>query len=107
VIDNVDQIDNDQRQNEIFSEAQAVAQRMGINIIMSVRESTFLRHRGSPIFDAFQFDSLYIDLPSILPVLSRRFSYAKKVLSGKKADLTLESGIHLKVSDIWKCVRRG
>ena len=100
VIDNVDQIDNDQRQNEIFSEAQAVAQRMGINIIMSLRESTFLRHRGSPVFDAFQFDSLYIDPPSILPVLSRRFSYAKKVLSGKKADLTLESGIHLKVSDI-------
>ena len=100
VIDNVDQIDNDERQNEIFSEAQATAQRMGVNIIMSLRESTFLRHRGSPVFDAFQFDSLYIDPPSILPVLSRRFSYAKQVLAGKKADLTLESGVHLKVSDI-------
>jgi len=100
VIDNVDQIDNDERQNEIFSEAQAAAQRMGTNIIMSLRESTFLRHRSSPVFDAFQFDSLYIDPPSVLPVLSRRFSYARQVLAGQKADLTLESGIHLKVSDI-------
>ncbi len=100
VIDNVDQIDDDGRQNEIFSEAQAAAQRMGINIIMSLRESTFLRHRNSPVFDAFQFDSLYIDPPSVLPVLSRRFTYARQVLAGKKADLTLESGIHLKVSDI-------
>jgi hypothetical protein len=100
VIDNVDQIDSDERQNEIFSEAQAAAQRMGINIIMSLRESTFLRHRSSPVFDAFQFDSLYIDPPSVLPVLSRRFTYARQVLAGKKADLTLESGIHLKVPDI-------
>jgi hypothetical protein len=100
VIDNVDQIDDDGRQNEIFSEAQAAAQRMCINIIMSLRESTFLRHRNSPVFDAFQFDSLYIDPPSVLPVLSRRFTYARQVLAGRKADLTLESGIHLKVSDI-------
>ncbi|MDO9117568.1 MAG: AAA family ATPase [Nitrospira sp.] len=100
VIDNVDQIDSDERQNEIFSEAQAAAQRMGINIIMSLRESTFLRHRSSPVFDAFQFDSLYIDPPSVLPVLSRRFTYARQVLAGRKAELTLESGIHLKVPDI-------
>jgi GTPase SAR1 family protein len=100
VIDNVDQIDSDERQNEIFGEAQAAAQRIGVNIIMSLRESTFLRHRNSPVFDAFQFDSLYIDPPNILPVLSRRFSYAKQVLAGKKAELTLESGARLKVNDI-------
>ncbi len=100
VIDNVDQIDDEKRQNEVFVEAQAAAQRMGSNIIMSLRESTFLRHRGSPIFDAFQFDSLYIDPPSVLPVLSRRFSYARQVLAKKKIELTLESGIRLTVPDL-------
>lgn len=100
VIDNVDQIDDDKMQSEIFSEAQAAAQRIGINIIMSLRETTFLRHRSSPTFDAFQFDSLYIDPPSVLPVLSARFNYARQVLSRKKAELSLESGAHLKVPDI-------
>lgn len=100
VIDNVDQIEKDERQNEIFVEAQATAQKVGINVIMSVRDGTYLRHRNSPVFDAFQFDSLYIDPPSVLPVLSRRFSYAKQVLARKRAELTLESGIRLKVNDI-------
>lgn len=100
VIDNVDQIDEEGRQNEIFSEAQAAAQRIGMNVIMSLRESTFLRHRNSPVFDAFQFDSIYIDPPNVLPVLSRRFSYAKHVLTNKPAELTLESGIRLTVPDV-------
>jgi hypothetical protein len=100
VVDNVDQIDSDERQNEIFLEAHAIAQKVGVNIIMSLREITYLRHRNKPVFDAFQFDSLYIDSPSILPVLSRRLSYAKKVLAGKKAELVLESGARLKVPDL-------
>lgn len=100
VIDNVDQIDDEGRQNDIFSEAQAAAQRIGMNVIMSLRESTFLRHRNSPVFDAFQFDSIYIDPPNVLPVLSRRFSYAKQVLANKPAELMLESGIRLKVPDV-------
>lgn len=100
VVDNVDQIDSDDRQNEIFLEAHAIAQKIGINIIMSVRELTYLRHRNKPVFDAFQFDSLYIDSPSILPVLSRRLSYAKKVLAGKKAELVLEAGARLKVPNL-------
>jgi GTPase SAR1 family protein len=100
VIDNVDQIEDDEFQRAIFVEAQAAARRMNLHSIMSLRESTYLRNRASPAFDAFQFDSVYIDPPQVLPVLSRRFLYAKRVLSGKSAEVTTETGLRLKVEDL-------
>lgn len=100
VIDNVDQIENLDLQERIFGEAQALARRIGCNIIMSLRESTFLRHRDRPSFDAFQFESFYIDPPNVLPVLSHRFSYAKKVLTGREVKLTAERGISVFIPDL-------
>ncbi len=100
IVDNVDQIEHDEFQRSVFVEAQAAARKMNLNSIMSLRESTYLRNRTSPAFDAFQFDSVYIDPPQVLPVLSRRFLYAKRVLSGKAAEFTTETGIRLKVDDL-------
>ncbi len=100
IVDNVDQIENEQVQNAIFSEVQAAAQRMGLNVIMALRDSTYIKNRNSPTFDAFQFDSIYVDPPSVIPVLSRRLQYAKNLLRGKAADLTLSNGMHLKVDDL-------
>jgi hypothetical protein len=100
VIDNVDQLEDLDFQERIFIEAQAMARRIGSNVIMSMRESTFLRHRDRPAFDAFQFDSFYIDPPSVIPVLSHRFGYARKVLSGRSVKLTTERGIHIQVPDL-------
>ena len=100
IVDNVDQINNDRAQSKIFGEVQAAAQRTGLNVIMALRDATYIRSRNFPVFDAFQFDSIYVDPPSVIPVLSRRFQYAKKLLSGKSADLTLSNGIHLKVEDL-------
>jgi hypothetical protein len=67
---------------------------------MSLRESTYLRHRERPVFDAFQFDSFYIDPPNVLPVLSHRFGYAKKVLEGKAVSLKTERGMSISVPDL-------
>lgn len=100
IIDNVDQIESDIRQSEIFVEAQAAARRMNLNCIMSIREATYQRNKSSPAFDAFQFDSLYIDPPQVTAVLSRRFEYAKRVLHEKSAEIVSEGGVRFKVPDL-------
>jgi KaiC/GvpD/RAD55 family RecA-like ATPase len=100
VVDNVDQLDDPDFQSRIFVEAQALARRTGTNLIISLRESTYLRQRNSPVFDAFQFDSFYVDPPNVLPVLSHRFTYAKRVLAGRSAELTTERGIRVPVEDL-------
>ena len=100
VIDNVDQIEDLSTQGRIFSEAQAAARRIGCHVIMSLRESTYLMHRSSPAFNAFQFESFYIDAPSVLPVLSHRFNYAKRVLAGRSAAFPTENGMTLRVPDL-------
>lgn len=100
VIDNVDQIDDEELQSNIFSEAQALAQRIGFNVVMSLRETTYLRGKHSARFDAFQFDSIYIDPPNILPVISRRLEFARKLLTNHSADVPLENGPHLHVDDL-------
>jgi hypothetical protein len=100
IVDNVDQIEDLEAQNAIFSETQAAAQRMGLNVIMSLRDSTYIKSRNAPAFDAFQVESLYVDPPSVLPVLSRRFQYAKTLLTGVPASLTLANGMRFKTGDV-------
>ncbi len=67
---------------------------------MSLREMTYLKHRDRPVFNAFQFDSFYIDPPSVLPVLSHRFGYAKKVLGETPLTLATEKGLTIKIPDL-------
>ena len=100
IIDNVDQIDDLKLQERIFAEAQALARRVGLSVIMSLRESTFLRHSQTPVFDAFEFDSFYVDPPSVLPVLAHRFNYAKKLLEGHSIELATEQGMRVQVPDL-------
>ena len=91
VIDNVDQLDDTALQESIFMEAQALARRMRLSVVMSLRESTFLMHRERPVFDAFAFDSFYVDPPNVIPVLAHRFTFARKILERKRVNLTTNS----------------
>lgn len=100
IIDNVDQLPTDQAQSNTFMEAQAIARRIGINVIMSLRDATYLRHRTSPAFDAFQVETLFVEPPSVLPVLSRRCAYAKTILAGKSARIKTEQGFTVDVDDL-------
>jgi len=100
VVDNVDQIEDVDYQKKVFLETQAAAREMGLHAILSLRDATYLRHMHSPIFDAFQLDSIFIDPPQIVPVLSRRFAYAKQFITGKKATIACENGIKFVVDDL-------
>jgi len=92
VIDNVDQLENEDYARRIFIEAQACARRIGANVIMTLRDATYAKYRSTPVFDAFQMDAIYVDAPSVLPVLSRRFAYAKTILEGEKATFVADNG---------------
>lgn len=100
VVDNVDQFDSEDFQSQVFSDSIAIATRLGVNLVLAMRESTFVKHRSSPIFDAFDFDPLSIDPPEISAVLSRRFMVLKRMLAGKSGEFTAENGAHFNVEDL-------
>lgn len=100
VVDNVDQFEKESIQSEIFSDAIALAGRLNINLVMAMRESTYVNHRSSPTFDAFDFDPIHIEPPEIPAVLSRRFFMAAKILSGQPGEFTALNGAKFKAKDL-------
>lgn len=100
VIDNVDQFEDDSTQSRIFSDAMAIAGRLSLNLIISMRESTYVAHRGSSTFDAFDFDPLHIEPPEIPAVLSRRFFMTGQMLAGKSGSFSTQGGVNFKVDDL-------
>ncbi|WP_285274870.1 P-loop NTPase fold protein [Halopseudomonas bauzanensis] len=100
VIDNIDQFEDDRTQSEIFADAIALAGRLNINLIIAMRESTYVGHRSSPTFDAFDFDPIHIEPPEIPSVLSRRFFLTGQMLKNKKGSFTALNGADFKVEDL-------
>lgn len=100
VIDNVDQFEDESVQANIFADAMALANRLGFNLILAMRESTYISHRSSPTFDAFDFDPLHIDPPEIPAVLSGRFFLASQLLVKKQGEFVALNGATFKVSDL-------
>jgi hypothetical protein len=100
VIDNVDQFEDDLTQSEIFADSIALASRLNINLIIAMRESTYVNHRSSPTFDAFDFDPLQIEPPDIPAVLSRRFFITGQLLSGKSGSFIALNGATFHVDDL-------
>jgi hypothetical protein len=98
VIDNVDQIESVDAQSSIFLEATAFARSFRANLILAMRDITYIRNRSSAVFDAFDFDAVYIDSPDIKSVLSKRFVVAAQLLQGKTVEFD-ENGIRVKVSN--------
>lgn len=104
VIDNIDQFDDERDQSRIFASAMALAQRLRLNLICSIREATYIRHRSTPLFDAFDFDAISIDPPNVQAVLSKRFFVARQLLEGKSASFTAENGAEMHISSLSKVI---
>ena len=100
VIDNVDQHEDDGVQSNIFASAMALAQTINANLVCAMRESTFVRHKNSATFDAFDFDPIAIDPPVVQAVLSKRFFVAKQLLEGSSGEFTAENGASVKVANL-------
>jgi len=100
VIDNVDQHEEEGIQSAIFGDAMALAQKLKLNLICSMREGTYVKNKTSPIFDAFDFDPVSIDPPNVQAVLSKRFFVARNLLRDKPASFVAENGATVNVSDL-------
>jgi hypothetical protein len=100
VVDNVDQIEDDIQQAAIFSDAMALASKLSLNLVCSLREATYARHRNSPAFDAFDFDPIQIDAPRVDAVLSKRFFLARQLLEGQAGEFTAENGAEFRIGNL-------
>lgn len=99
VIDNVDQFEEEEAQTRIFSDAIAIAQRLGLNLVLAMRDSTFVQNKSRPTFDAFDFDAVQVEPPEIKAVLSRRFAVARELLADKPSEFVAENGIKVQLRD--------
>ena len=104
VVDNVDQLEDSEIQSNIFSTSIAIASRIGAHPVVSLRESTYVEHRHSPVFDAFDFDPIQIETPSIHSVLSRRFFVAKNILRGCSGEFIAPGGATFIAKDLSKFI---
>ena len=92
VIDNVDQVEDVEIQSRIFLEGTAISRLVGANLVLAMRDATYVKNRSSAVFNAFDFDAVYIEPPNILAVLSKRFTVAEQLLKGRKIEFDTEGG---------------
>lgn len=100
VIDNVDLYEDDELETTVFSEAISISKKNHCNILVSIRDSTYIKHRNDSIFNAYELKRFWIEAPSFKEVLSKRLNYAKKVLEGVQAEIELPNSAILKVDDL-------
>lgn len=98
-IDNVDQFEKPETQHEIFSNAIAMSRRIGFNLILPMRDSTFVKSHTTATFDAFDYDPIQVEPPDVISVLSKRFLIAKELLKGKPASFEAENGARVHLDD--------
>src|SRR5262249_18415584 len=87
-------------QAAIFADAMAFGQKTKTNLICSMREATYVRHKTTALFDAFDFDPISIDPPNIQAVLSKRFFVARQLLQGRSAKFTAENGAEVSIASL-------
>lgn len=100
VIDNVDLYEDDKLETTVFSEAISISKKNKCNILVSIRDTTYIRHRNDSIFNAYELKRFWIEAPSFKEILSKRLNYAKKVLEGVSAEIELPNGALLQVGDL-------
>lgn len=98
VVDNVDQL-NEEAQSQIFTDCVAFSQRLKCNLVISLRSSTYVEHRNSAAFNAFDFDPILIEPPKVEAVLSKRFFLAKNMLEGEDGDFESDNGMRFHVDN--------
>jgi hypothetical protein len=100
VIDNVDLFENEELEKRVFSEATSISKSIRCSTIVSIRDTTFIKHKNNSIFNAYELKKFWINPPSFKEVLSKRLIYAQHLLKGKSADVEINNGIKLKVDDL-------
>jgi hypothetical protein len=100
ILDNIDLFEDDELETHVFAEGLALSKRMYANVLVSLRDTTFVRHRNSAEFNAYELHKLWLDPPPFRAVLAARFAYSRKILKGRSAKVMLANGMELAVPDL-------
>jgi len=100
ILDNIDLYEDDQLETTVFSEGLALSKRLQCNVVVSIRDKTYVRHRNSSVFNAFELRKLWLDPPPFQAVLSKRLSLSKKILERKHVKIEVGSGARIDVPDL-------
>ncbi|MBS1686866.1 MAG: hypothetical protein JSS76_19165 [Bacteroidetes bacterium] len=100
ILDNIDLYEDDELEVKVFSEGIAISKKIKCHTIMSIRDTTFVKHRNDSIFNAHELKKLWLDPPPFKEVLSKRLSYAKQILKNKKATINTGNNLKFTVQDL-------
>ncbi|MEG3788808.1 hypothetical protein V1318_01615 [Lysobacter sp. CCNWLW3] len=100
VVDNIDLYEDEELETAVFAEGLALSKRVHCHVIVSVRDTTFVRHKTDSAFDAYELRKLWLDPPPLKAVISARLTYAKKILHKKSASIDLANNMRLQVPDL-------
>lgn len=100
VLDNIDLYEDDVLESAVFAEGLALSKRVHCHVIVSVRDTTYVRHKNDSAFNAYELRKLWLDPPPLKEVISLRLSYSKAVLKGRSATIDLPNNKHLQVPDL-------
>jgi hypothetical protein len=100
VLDNADLSENTPLETAVFAEGLALSKRIFCQTIVSIRDSTYVRHRSDSTFDAFELRKIWLDPPPFKTVLSRRLSYCESILHDRPATLVYDNGMKVIVPDL-------
>ncbi len=100
VLDNIDLYEDEELETAVFAEGLALSKRLKANVIVSLRDRTFVRHHNSAAFNAYELRKLWLDPPPFRSVLSKRLAYSRSILKQKSTKVTFENGMQLVVPDL-------
>lgn len=100
VLDNIDLYEDDALETAVFAEGLALSKRAHCHVVVSIRDTTFVRHKTDSAFDAYELRKLWLDPPPLKAVISARLTYSKKILEKKSATLDLPNNKYLTVPDL-------
>jgi len=86
VFDNADQL-NTETQNKIFLAAQKLAGSIGCFALLAMREESYWKNRNAGPLNAFHTTAYHVQPPTLKQVLSKRFQYAKQLISENKVNV--------------------
>lgn len=100
VLDNIDLYEDENLETIVFSEGVALSKKFKTHIMASIRDTTFIKHRNSSIFNNQQLRKFWINPPPFMAVLAKRLDYGKKVLSGVTAQIPINNSMYVDVPDL-------
>lgn len=102
IMDNIDLYEDVELEKTVLSEGLALSKKVKANVLISIRDKTFVKHKFDSVFDAYELRQLWLDPPPFKEVLSKRLIFSENLLKDKQAEIVMDKGFRLKITDLSK-----